>query len=163
MQCYMLFGASRQIQRVFSLPLSWTLANFRCSGSGDIAAISNAGGIFTRSRVCQGPCEISYLPHIPGHSAHPPLQKLAKVQLSSKGARPPSRKHCWPLSTRSSVASIGPGEDHDSPLAPAQINICCIAPCFLAASPEWVTSGLPLNEPHVCFRRMRTCRRAVST
>src|SRR5271169_1988969 len=67
--------------------LSWTLANFRCSGSRDIAAISDAGRIFTRSRVCPGPCENSHLPHIPGHSAHPSLQKLAKVQLRRDAPR----------------------------------------------------------------------------
>jgi hypothetical protein len=38
-------------------------------------------GIFARSRARPGPTKNSVYPYILGHFAHPPLRKLAKVQL----------------------------------------------------------------------------------
>ena len=64
------------------MALSWTLANFRCSETAALQVFLMPAGIFARSRARPGPTKNSVYPYILGHFAHPPLRKLAKVQLS---------------------------------------------------------------------------------
>src|ERR1700692_2717619 len=61
--------------------LIWTLANFRCSETAALQVFPMPAGIFARSRARPGPTKNSVYPYILGHFAHPPLRKLAKVQL----------------------------------------------------------------------------------
>src|SRR6266567_3288952 len=61
--------------------LSWTLANFDRVDTSILQAFQMSTGIFARSRARPGPTKNPTYPHILGHSARPPLRKLAKVEL----------------------------------------------------------------------------------
>src|SRR6266516_7002556 len=65
--------------------LSWTLANFARVDTPTLQAFQMSTGIFARSRARPGPTKNPTYPHILGHSARPPLRKLAKVELSRRG------------------------------------------------------------------------------
>src|ERR1700688_802886 len=73
--------------------LSWTLANFRCSETAVLQVFLMPAGIFARSRARPGPTKNSVYSYILGHFAHPPLRKLAKVQLRCPRRRRPSGPH----------------------------------------------------------------------
>jgi hypothetical protein len=62
-------------------PLSWILANFRCSETAVLQVFLVPPRIFERSRASPGPTKNSVFPYILGRFAHPPLQKLTKVKL----------------------------------------------------------------------------------
>ena len=80
-----------------SLVSELDFGQFSLLGSSNIAGISHAAGIFTRSQAHPGPCENSPESLILGHFAHPPLQKLAKVQLRVS-MRTPSSTWSWAAS-----------------------------------------------------------------
>src|SRR6266568_8179397 len=64
-----------------AVALSWTLANFDRVDTPILQAFQMSTGIFARSRARPGPTKNPTYPHILGHSARPPLRKLAKVEL----------------------------------------------------------------------------------